>query len=204
MDIYIIMFLIVLIIIGVVASILLMISPILGFLGVIIGPLVGAYAGVYLGFNKNDNHRIELEEERRLFFRKLLMHEADESIKYISGVVNLIPVDAWNSIVNSGDIALFKDKAIELSDTYFQIQNYNYEAKIVRDAIEEANRHPTMAGASRASELKESFNKTTKPATLERLNNLKKWLTELKAEPITATTKLNGNVTNIGPDGEEK
>jgi hypothetical protein len=204
MDIYIILCLIVLILVGVVALILQMIGPIVGFLGVIIGPLVGALVGVILGFQKNDKNRMKLEEERRSFFKNLLMHEATESIELIAGVVNLIPVDAWNSIVNSGDIALFKDKAIDLSDTYFQIQIYNYEAKRVRDAIEEVNLHPETTDASHASKLKGRFNELMKPATLKRLEDLKEWLTELKAEPITVTTKVTGNLTVIGPDGKEK
>ena len=145
-------------------------------------------------------------DERRLFFKNLLMHEARESIKLLSeGPVNLIPVDAWNSVVNSGEIALFEGKAIDLSDTYFQVQNYNYEAKRVRDAIEEMRLHPTTTDKTHASMLKDSFDKKTKPATLNRLDDLEKWLTRLKVEPIT----INANVSDIsmhlkGPDGNEK
>lgn len=204
MDIFIILSLMALILIGVVALVLQMISPILGFLSVLIGPFFGALVGVYLGFKINDEHRRELEEEKRLFFRNLLMHEAKESINLLGGTVNLIPVDAWNSIVNSGDIALFKDKAVDLSDTYFQIQNYNYEAKRVRDAIEEAHIHPTTTDGDHASRLKESFDNKIKPTTLNRLKDLEAWLTRLGVEPITITTKVTGNLTLIGPDGKEK
>jgi len=204
MDIFIILSLMALILIGVVALVLQMISPILGFLSVLIGPFFGALVGVYLGFKINDKHRRELEEEKRLFFRNLLMHEAKESINLLGGTVNLIPVDAWNSIVNSGDIALFKDKAVDLSDTYFQIQNYNYEAKRVRDAIEEAHIHPTTTDGDHASRLKESFDNKIKPTTLNRLKDLEAWLTRLGVEPITITTKVTGNLTLIGPDGKEK
>ena len=132
------------------------------------------------------------------------MYEAKKSIELIPGTVNLIPVDAWNSVVNSGNVALFKDKAIDLSDTYFQIQNYNYEAKKVRYAIEEVRLHPGTADASHASELKDRFDKLIKPATLERLHDLEKWLTRLKAYPITVTSKVTGNLTLIGPDGKEE
>ena len=204
MDIFIILSLMALILIGVVALVLQMISPILGFLSVLIGPFFGALVGVYLGFKINDKHRRELEEEKRLFFRNLLMHEAKESINLLGGTVNLIPVDAWNSIVNSGDIALFKDKAVDLSDTYFQIQNYNYKAKRVRDAIEEAHIHPTTTDGDHASRLKESFDNKIKPTTLNRLKDLEAWLTRLGVEPITITTKVTGNLTLIGPDGKEK
>ena len=205
MDIYIILCLIVLILIGVVALILQMISPILGFLGVIIGPLVGAFVGVILGFQINDNNRTKLEEERRLFFKNLLMHEATESIKLIAGTVNLIPVDAWNSMVNSGEIALFEGKAIDLSDTYFQIQNYNYEAKRVRDAIEEVNLHPETTDDSHALKLKANFDNNIKPATLKRLQDLENWLTRLRVESGSFTV-AGSDVTmhHTGTDGKEK
>lgn len=105
---------------------------------------------------------------------------------------------------DSGEIALFEGKAADLHDAYFQIQIYNYEAKIIRDAIEEVNLHPTTTNKDRASLLKESFDKRVKPVTLTCLENIKGWLTELKAEPITTTTKLTGNLTVIGPDGKVK
>ena len=204
MGIYIILSLIILILIGVVALILQMISPILGILGVIIGPLVGAFVGVILGFRINDDNRIKLEEKRKSFFKNLLMQEAKKSIELIPGTVNLIPTDAWNSIVNSGDVALFEDKAIDLSEIYFQIQNYNYEAKRVRDAIEEMRLHPGITDIDHVSKLKESFDNRTKPATLKRLNDLENWLTRLKTEPITVTTKAASNLNLIGPDGKKK
>ena len=194
-----------LILIGVVALILQMISPILGILGVVIGPLVGAFVGVILGFQINDNNRRKLEKERRLFFKNLLMHEAKESIKLISGTVQLIPVDAWNSVVNSGDIALFEGKAIDLSDTYFQIQNYNYEAKRVRDAIEEVHLHPEITDDSHASKLKANFDNNIKPATLKRLQDLENWLTRLRVESGSFTV-AGSDVTmhHTGTDGKEK
>ena len=74
-------------------------SPISDILGKIPGPLIGAFFGVLFGFKINDKNRKDLEAKRKSIFKNLLMHEATESIKLISGVVNLIPVDAWNSIV---------------------------------------------------------------------------------------------------------
>lgn len=204
MGIYIILCLIVLILIGIVALILQMISPIFGILGVIIGPLVGAFVGVILGFRINDNNRIKLEEKKKSFFKNLLMHEAKKSIKLIPGTVNLIPTDAWNSIVNSGAVALFEDRAIDLSEIYFQIQNYNYEAKRVRDAIEEMRLHPGITDIDHVSKLKESFDIRTKPATLNNLHDLESWLTRLEGEPITVASKAAGNLNLVGPDGKKK
>ena len=144
----------------------------------IIGPLIGAFFGVLLGFGVNEIWRKRLENNRKSFFRKLLLHEVKYSIELLNGTVNLVPIDAWNSLVNSGDIALFKDKAIELNDVYFKIQNYNYEAKRVRDAEE----HDQMEGLSlkngeeceRSVELKENLKKTTDDLLkeLKKLENL--------------------------------
>jgi hypothetical protein len=161
---------------------------------------------VYWGFNRNENKRKELEEKRRLFFKKLLIHEATESIELLkNGPVNLIPIDAWKSIVNSGEIALFRDKAIDLSDTYFQIQNYNYEAKRVKDAIEDVRLHPATTDDSHASMLKNGFDNTTKPATLKRLEDLNNWLMVLKPEPITLTAKLAATLSGVKDrNGKEK
>ena len=144
----------------------------------IIGPLIGAFFGVLLGFGVNEMWRKRLENNRKSFFRKLLLHEVKYSIELLNGTVNLVPIDAWNSLVNSGDVALFKDKAIELNDIYFKIQNYNYEAKRVRDAEE----HDQMEGLSlkngeeceRSVELKENLKKTTDDLLkeLKKLENL--------------------------------
>ncbi|MBK7385478.1 MAG: hypothetical protein IPI63_01605 [Methanothrix sp.] len=204
MDAYIIISLMVLILIGVIALILQMITPMLGFLSVLVGPFFGALVGVYLGFKLNDEHRKELEEEKRLFFMNLLMHEAKESIKLLDGSVNLIPIDAWNSIVNSGNIALFKGKAIDLSAIYFQVKNYNYEALRVRDAVEEERLHPTTTDRDHASKLQKNFHDNIKPETLDRLRDLEEWLTQLEVEPVTTKVKLTNVLGVKGSDGKEK
>lgn len=187
---------IILILIGIVVLILQMISPIWGVVSVIIGPLIGAYAGVKLGFDKNNKHRQKLEDEKKVFFKNWLKHEAKESIRLIeNGPVNLIPEDAWNSVVNSGNIALFETKATELSDIYFKIKNYNYEAKRVRDAIEESRLHPETTDKAHASNLKKLFDEKTKPDVLESLKDLERWLTVLKAE--SGSIAIKGTATKL-------
>jgi hypothetical protein len=116
------------------------ISSILGTFSIIIGPLVGAFVGVIFGFWINRRHDKELEEKRRSFFKNLIMHETEESIKILESIepdlyekVKLIPEDAWNSLVNSGDIALLEEtKAMDLSDAYFRIKRYNQEAEKIK------------------------------------------------------------------------
>ena len=100
------------------------------FLGRFIGPLIGALVGVFLGFWINERHKRKLENHRREFFKNLLNHEIDRSIELLEkkDLTNIIHIDGWKSLVNSGDIALFTHLVTQLSDIYFDIQNYNYEA----------------------------------------------------------------------------
>ena len=52
----------------------------------------------------------------------------------LTGQGNLLPTVMWNSAISSGDIGLlsFADRT-KLSSLYFEIDNYNYEAKRLRD-----------------------------------------------------------------------
>jgi hypothetical protein len=104
----------------------------------VLGPLLGASVGVYLGFRKNRKHQEEKDYDKKLFLLSYLRHEVRKSIELLHEPHGyLIPIDAWNSIVNSGNIVLFThDQAIILGDIYFKIKNYNYEAKRTRDARE--------------------------------------------------------------------
>ena len=107
----------------------------------VIGPLIGALVGVYLGFQGDDRHRKELDDKKRLFFKILVLHEIDESIvllkpKESTLIPVVIPVSAWDSLVNSGAMALFThDQSIQMSDTYSQILRYNYIAERVIEDI---------------------------------------------------------------------
>jgi hypothetical protein len=112
-----------------------------GFIIILVGPLVGAFAGVYLSFRKNNKHQEEMDHDKKLLLLKILRHEVKKCIELLqesSG--NLIPMDAWNSIIYSGNIVLFEHfQAAELGDIYSDIENYNYEAKRTRDAAERSN-----------------------------------------------------------------
>jgi hypothetical protein len=79
----------------------------LDIIRLIIGPLIGAFAGVLLGFRKNSKHQEELNHTKKLLLLKILRHEVTKSIDLLKDPVGyLIPIDAWNSIVYSGNIVL--------------------------------------------------------------------------------------------------
>jgi hypothetical protein len=48
----------------------------------------------------------------------------------------IIPVSGWDSLINSGDIALFTpDQSIQISDIYSEIRRYNYISERVTEEI---------------------------------------------------------------------
>ena len=161
-----------------------LINSFLGTFSIIIGPLVGAFVGVLFGFYINRRHDKELEEKRRSFFKNLIMHEIEESIKILESVeldlyekVKLIPEDAWNSLVNSGDIALLEEpKAMDLSDIYFRIKRYNKEAQKINDAALERSIYPMNKSSDIPGNLKIMLDRDTIPAIRESLKKIESWL----------------------------
>ena len=65
--------------------------------------------------------------------------------------------------------------------------------------------HPETTDSSHALKLKANFDNNTKPATLERLQDLENWLTRLSVESGTFTV-AGSDVTmhHTGTDGKEK
>jgi hypothetical protein len=99
------------------------------FINTILGPLFGAFMGVFAGFAVTEWRRRTLNSERKSFFKNLILSEIDTSITIIenavAGDLPPIPNEAWTSLVNSGDLALFTDKSILLHEHYFSISHYN-------------------------------------------------------------------------------
>jgi len=58
----------------------------------------------------------------------------EKCVELLTEQGNLLPTMMWSSTVASGDVKLlsFNDRT-KLSSIYFEIDNYNYEAKRVRD-----------------------------------------------------------------------
>ncbi len=84
------------------------VSNIWSVVSIILGPLLGASVGVYLGFWKNRMHQKEQDHDKKLFLLSSLRHDVRKSIELLHEKHRkIIPVDAWNSIVNSGNIEGF-------------------------------------------------------------------------------------------------
>jgi hypothetical protein len=129
------------IVIGVTVFIILKILSTFGWLfTVIVGPLIGAFVGVFLGFKINNDYRKRQDNGKKQFYLSSLRHEIDKGMVILQDIkhddIMLIPENVWNSIMNTGNITLFANQeAIPLSSIYFEIQNYNFEAKKAREAL---------------------------------------------------------------------
>lgn len=157
----------------------------------IIGPLIGALVGVYLGFKEDDQHRKTLDDKKRLFYKNLLLHEIDESIELLKPkestlIPVVIPVSAWDSLVNSGDMALFThNQSIQMSDTYSQIQRYNYIAERVIEDIKEF-----------------VIGYTKKPEEASLYPTFKDDLDKTKTKILQKFGELKGQLETVGKEGE--
>ena len=157
----------------------------------VIGPLIGALVGVYLGFQGDDRHRKELDDKKRLFFKILVLHEIDESIELLKPkestlIPVVIPVSAWDSLVNSGAMALFThDQSIQMSDTYSQILRYNYIAERVIEDIK-----------------KFIICSTINPEVVPLYPTFKDDLDKTKAKILQEFDDLKGQLETIGKHGE--
>ena len=161
-----------------------MISSTWDFLSVIIGPLIGAFAGVVLGVIANELWRRRLARHRKLFFKNLLLTEINRLIKiYEEDKYELLPIDGWSSLLNSGDIALFKDDATKLNETYSEIQWYNSELKILRATVEreyiEIRDSKEVEPKTRRSEILRKFTSERKTDLLEKMLGAKKLLNQM-------------------------
>jgi hypothetical protein len=149
----------------------------------IIGPLIGAFTGVLIGFLINELQRSRLKYYRKLFFRNILLNEIDKSIDiFVENKYELIPMYGWNSLLNSGEIALFKDDATKLNDTYSEIQWYNNELKILRYAVEnEFINFFDKSGEqkTRRSEILRNYTNDRKEKLLQKLFDAKKLLKQM-------------------------
>jgi hypothetical protein len=189
-NIYTIMALIALTLIEAVALIQLMISPIGEILGVIPGPLIGAFVGVFLGFKINDNNRKKLDDERRLFFENMLCREITQIIGLLEDNDREqipIPIDGWNALVNSGDIALFSTRATDLNTVYSEIQRYNFTIMKLRDATEEESKQmsPIYDYLRRSTTLKKITKAMEDKMLLITLPKTKEWLKDALREEIS-------------------
>jgi hypothetical protein len=97
--------------------------------------LIGPLAGILIGFGLDRTYTGYKDRKHRRELKVNLKEELKKCQELLIGKGNLLPAVMWNSAISSGDIGLlsFTDRT-KLSSLYFEIDNYNYEAKRVRDA----------------------------------------------------------------------
>lgn len=97
--------------------------------------LVGSLAGILSGFSLDRLYTANKDRMSRKKLKENLKQELWNCMPLLNEKGNLLPKITWDSSIASGDIGLlsFYDR-FKLSNVYFMIDNYNYEAKRVRDS----------------------------------------------------------------------
>lgn len=109
-------------------------------------PLVGSFLGVFLGFFVKYIYQYIKSFNDRIYYRDNIKSELELCIKRLETAGNLLPVDRWISIRNSGALRFFNRTEVDnLSRAYEAIQNNNYEAKRVRDLGEDYRRFAAIS-----------------------------------------------------------
>jgi hypothetical protein len=95
---------------------------------------IGPLAGILIAFGLERSYSGYKDRKHRRELKVNLKGELKKCQELLSGIGNLLPTAMWNSAISSGDIGLlsFTDRT-KLSSLYFEIDNYNYEAKRLRD-----------------------------------------------------------------------
>ena len=96
--------------------------------------LIGTLAGILIGFGLDRTYTGYKDRKHKKELKVNLKEELNNCQDLLTGQGNLLPTVMWNSAISSGDIGLlsFADRT-KLSSLYFEIDNYNYEAKRLRD-----------------------------------------------------------------------
>ncbi len=91
-------------------------------------PLAGSFVGAIAGVAVNNLYQSHKNREDKKKYKKLIKSEIELCLKVLkSDTVKLLPIEKWNSIVNSGALRLFNAdiELSPLSESYYQIQFYN-------------------------------------------------------------------------------
>ena len=96
--------------------------------------LIGTLAGILIGFGLDRTYIGYKDRKHKQELKVNFKEELTKRQELLTGKGNLLPIAMWNSAISSGDIGLlsFTDRT-KLSSLYFEIDNYNYETKRLRD-----------------------------------------------------------------------
>ena len=92
-------------------------------------PMVGSFLGVISAFGLNHLYQLYNNNESKKKYKNMIKSEIEESINLLGqDWIRLLPVDKWNSAVNSGALKLFKSEVElgPLSTAYQNIKEYNF------------------------------------------------------------------------------
>ena len=135
---------------------------------------VGPFLGVLGAFALERSYTWYKDRRNRRRLKESLKNELERCTNLLTGEGNLIPTMMWNSMVTSGDVQLLSfDERTRLASLYFEIDNYNYEAKRVRDSsviARTGSRHSIRNGMPAAM----AYWKRLSEALLEREKTLKR------------------------------
>lgn len=92
-------------------------------------PMFGSFLGVGLGILANHFYQIYIADKNKNKYKIMIKSEIELGIKRLEDdLIKFIPLDRWNSAVNSGALKLFDvEKELgPLSVLYERIKDYNY------------------------------------------------------------------------------
>jgi len=145
--------------------------------------VIGSFLGVIGGFAtewaiswyRNRMNREKLKENIR--------DELNRCIERLIGKGKLLPTSMWHSIVATGDLKLLPfSQRTKLSVIYFGIDNFNYEAKRVRDSEVLANVGTSRVIVNGMTPAKAYWNRLSEKLLKEE-DNVKQKLSKFLKEP---------------------
>ena len=146
--------------------------------------IVGPFLGILGAFALERLYRLYKDRKNRKKLKENLKNELEVGMSRLIGKGMLLPTKMWNSAVTSGDLKIVSfPERTQLSSIYCEIENYNYEAKRVRDSAvvaQTGSRRVIVDGMTPAMAYWRNLSK----ALLEEEETLKQSISEFLKDPL--------------------